>query len=216
MDKFFDNFYNFNGFGPAISQSPVPDKTIEAYQGILPNKLLEYWKHNGWCGYGNGIFWTVNPEEWQDVLKVWIGQVDLPHKDNYHVIARTAFGGLFLWGEHSGASLRIYPAWGMIYPSFHIEEYLKDGSDFSIQLFFSGCKKEYMDFIDEDQNYLFDRAVKKLGPLDENTIYGFVPALVTGGQAKLDNLQRLDVFAHLEFLAQIGPRKIMEQVKAFE
>ncbi|WPU31302.1 GAD-like domain-containing protein [Pseudoalteromonas piscicida] len=31
--------------------------------------MLEYWQKYGFCGWGNGIFWTVNPSEYSDVLK---------------------------------------------------------------------------------------------------------------------------------------------------
>lgn len=211
MDKFFDNFLGYSGFGPAFSSCPVPDESIEAYRGKLPDKLLEYWLEHGWSGYGNGIFWTVNPEEWDGVLDAWIGDTSFMEQDAYHVIARTAFGSLYLWGERTGPSLRIHPAWGFIYPSFHPEEFAQDGPDFSVQLFFSGCSKEFMDLRDEGGGYLFDRALTHLGPLDSSSVYGFVPALVTGGRAQLENMQKLDGHVHLEILAQLGPRRIMDQ-----
>lgn len=211
MDAFFDNFLNYKGFGPAASCCNVPDEAFEYYRGKLPDKLLDYWRAYGWCAYGKGIFWTVDPAEWEDVLEAWIGDTSFMEQDAYHVFARSAFGDLYLWGERSGPSLRIHPAWGMIYPSFHPDEFLEDGPDFSLQLFFSGCSKEFMDLRDEDQNPLFDRALEKLGPLDDQSVYGFVPALVAGGRADLAGVQKLDAHVHLEILAQLGPRRIMNQ-----
>lgn len=211
MDKFFDNFLSYKGFGPAVSCCHVPDKSFDAYRGKLPDQLLDYWREYGWCGYGKGIFWTVNPEEWDGVLDAWIGDTPFMEQDAYHVIARTAFGDLYLWGERTGPSLRIHPAWGLIYPSFHPDEFSEDGPDFSLQLFFSGCAKEFMDLRDEGHDHLFDRALENLGPLDEHSVYGFVPALVAGGRAHLGNLQKIDALVHLEILAQLGPRRIMDQ-----
>jgi hypothetical protein len=41
----------------------------------------------------------VNPDDYDDVLTEWITGTPLAKLDNFHVIARTAFGNLYLWGE---------------------------------------------------------------------------------------------------------------------
>jgi len=47
-------------------------------------------------------------------------------------------------------------------------------------------------------------AREKLGDLEANEMYGFVPALVLGGSATLDGLQRLDAEVHLILLSQMA------------
>ena len=51
---------------------------------------------------------------------------------------------------------------------------------------------------------LFDEARETLGDLEANEMYGFVPALVLGGSATLDRLQRLDAEVHLILLSQMA------------
>ncbi|MDR0673172.1 MAG: DUF1851 domain-containing protein [Zoogloeaceae bacterium] len=53
----------------------------------------------------------------------------------------------------------------------------------------------------EDVN--FESAFKKLGPLQPNEIYGFVPMLPMGGVRDLEHLQKVDAFAHLSILRQV-------------
>jgi hypothetical protein len=61
MDKVFSRF--LEKFGDPVERQKVPASSIEFYRGKLPNQLLEYWAEHGWCGYGGGIFWIVNPKE---------------------------------------------------------------------------------------------------------------------------------------------------------
>ncbi|WP_241150818.1 T6SS immunity protein Tdi1 domain-containing protein, partial [Pseudomonas viridiflava] len=42
-----------------------------------------------------------------------------------------------------------------------------------------------------DVDYLFELALKKLGPLDPDEMYAFVPALALGGSMELKNLKKV-------------------------
>lgn len=53
------------------------------------------------------------------------------------------------------------------------------------------------------KNANFKKAFKKLGALQPNEIYGFVPMLPMGGVRDLENLQKVDAFAHLSMLRQV-------------
>jgi hypothetical protein len=212
MDRFIERFLNDKKFGPAISSRPVPTEKIEKYKGKLPDKLLDYWQAYGWCGYAGGLLWTVDPDEWDNELEDWIGDTEFMEQDAYHVIARTAFGELILWGERTGQSLKVLTAWGMIFPSFDEEEFAADGPDLTLQLFFSSSSKDAYDTKDENGAPLFDRALGKLGVLDHDTMYGYVPALGLGGKAMLDNLQKLDAHVHLNIIAQATERQIMRDI----
>ncbi|MNJ79554.1 hypothetical protein D3C77_776150 [compost metagenome] len=52
---------------------------------------------------------------------------------------------------------------------------------------------------------LFKSALKKLGQLKSDEMYGFVPALALGGAMELKNLQKVKTIEHLEFLSQLSP-----------
>lgn len=212
MDKFFDNFYSYKGFGPAFAKREVPQEKIERFRGKLPDQLLEYWKEYGWCGYAQGLFWTVDPDEWEPALEAWIGDTELMEQDAYYVIARTAFGELILWGEKSGPSLKILSTYAMIFPADCTEEMIRRSPDRMVQSFFSSKSRDSMDMQDENEKPLFARALKKLGPLDHDTMYGFVPALALGGPVRLENLQKLDAIVHLDILSGLGERQLMADI----
>jgi hypothetical protein len=214
MDRFMDNFLGYSRFGPAIASEPVPEEKVAKFRGKLPDKLLEYWQTQGWCGFADGLFWTVDPDIWDDALEVWIGDTPFMEQDAYHVIARSAFGKLFLWGERSGQSLKILTPFGMIFPSFNAEEFAIDGPDLSLQLFFSTNDREFVDLKDANEEPLFERALRKLGPVSASTMYGFTPALALGGTPKLENLEIVDAQTHLDILSQLGGRRIMLDIGA--
>lgn len=50
-----------------------------------------------------------------------------------------------------------------------------------------------------DVDYLFELALKKLGPLDSDEMYAFVPALALGGSMELKNLQKVKPLSTLSF-----------------
>ena len=212
MDKFIDNFLGYEGFGPPFARRDVPPEKLERFRGKLPDKLLAYWQEYGWCGYAKGLFWTVDPDEWEDVLEAWIGGTPFMERDAFYVIGRSAFGKLVLWGTNSGQSIKVVPAYGWLFPGFDAAEFKEDGPDLSLQLFFSSTSRATYDPNDEDGQPLFERALAKLGPLDHDTMYGFVPALALGGAATLDNLQKVDAHVHLDILAQVTELQVMRDV----
>jgi hypothetical protein len=212
MDQFMENFLGFKEFGPPMARRDVSPEKIKKFRGKLPDKLLEYWQEYGLCGYGKGLLWTVDPDEWEDELDAWLEDTDFLEQDAYYVIARSAFGELILWGEKTGQSLKVVTPYGWIFPSFNEKEFKRRGPDLSIQLFFSATSKESYDFTDMEDAPLFDRALKKLGSLDHDTMYGFVPALAPGGEPKLESLQKLDAHVHLDILSQMTDRQIMRDI----
>jgi hypothetical protein len=100
LDKVFSRF--LSKFGGPVDRQEVPASSIERYRGKLPNQLLEYWAEHGWCGYANGIFWIVNPQDYEGVVASWIEGTEFKQRNTYHLIARGAFGDLYLWGEKTG------------------------------------------------------------------------------------------------------------------
>jgi hypothetical protein len=205
-------FLNDEGFGPAIERQDVPPEKIEKFRGKLPDKLLEYWQQYGWCGYANGLLWTVDPDEWEGELESWIGDTSFMEQDSFYVIARSAFGELVLWGTKTGQSLKVVPIYGGIFPAFDIEKFQRRGPDKALQLFFGSASRDVYDLNDDNKCSLFDQALAKLGPLDHGTMYGFVPALALDGRVSVDRLQKLDAHVHLDILSQVTERQIFADV----
>jgi hypothetical protein len=75
-----------------------------------------------------------------------------------------------------------------------------DRFDEEIEGFFVSMDREANDFDD-----LFEEALKKLGPLKPDEMYGFVPAIALGGPGTLNTLQKVKTIEHLTFLSQLSP-----------
>lgn len=214
MDENFSYFYNDKQFGPALARRDVPAESIETYRGRLPDQLLSYWAEYGWSGYGNGLFWTVDPEKYAPAVDAWLEGTQFEGHDSYHAIAISAFGELFLWGERTGRSISIASSWSMIFPCDESNDVAAGRSDFLIRTFFGTQSKENLDLLDDVEHPLFDRAAKRLGVLDTGQIYGLVPALALGGSCDLEHLEKVDAVTHMIMLAQLGERQIMRDVVA--
>lgn len=201
-DEDFEAF--IDEFGEADEKMPVGEENIQEWRGKLPDRLLTYWRQEGWGSYGQGRFWLVNPADYEDIVDEWLEDSPLEQIDAFHVIARTGFGKLYLCGERSGQSAVINCATNAV---FALPNSLKpktpERRDLSIQVFL-GVDKEECDLDDEEGKPLFARARRLLGPLDKDEVYGFEPALVTGGRMRLENLRRLKLDQHLTILRQIA------------
>jgi hypothetical protein len=205
-----DELFSFfiSQFGEATSKSNVPDESATKFQGVLPDQLLQYWKAEGWCGYGNGLFWTVNPDDYANVLDMWLEDTPFEEIDNYHVIARTAFGKLFAWGERTGPSLTISCP---IHSLIALEKDLKKplvNPNHEVSMFFAGTTPDECDLKDESKKPMFERTLAKLGPLQSAEIYRFEPALVAGGRMTVDHLKKVNADIHLTILRQLSPPRI--------
>lgn len=214
VDEKFAYFHDKKGFGPALGAKAVLQSQVEHYRGLLPDRLLEYWSAYGFAGYGRGRFWMTDPAEYSDVLNAWLHQTRFYGTDKYYVIGRSAFGNLMVWGTETGPCLSIDCAWGMIFP-IDKSRWMNEGKgDLLISNWLAGMQMDSLDQTDEKDVLLFDRAEKALGPLANDEMYGFVPALAAGGHRRLDSLKRVKAVEHLMFLAQlIKPEVMIDIVK---
>jgi len=184
MDEDFELLINTL---PALEPRAYPSSTqIEQFEGKLPYRLLDYWKEHGWGAFGQGIFWLVNPMDYADMLEIWCENL-VDTKDAY-VIGRSAFGELIVWKKGHGRLLQIAPLEHTVY-SYAPNKYVKAGKeDFSLGVFISQIDLDMLDFEDESEKPLFKRAVKKLGMVGQDEMYGFEPALSLRGSARLASL----------------------------
>jgi hypothetical protein len=212
MDESFAYFYNDEGFGPAIQTQTVSPQKIEKFRHKLPDQLLSYWQQYGWSGYGKGLFWFVDPDDYEPALEAWIGDMPFMEQDAYYVIARSAFGELFVWGTKSGQSLGVKSSWGMIFPRDNSERVAQGRADQLVHSFIVSMDKKRLEQKDDLDKPLFERALKNLGPLAADEMYAFVPALALGGKADLKNLRKVKTVEHLVMLAQLGERRVMRDI----
>lgn len=202
MNKNFDYF--FEEFGAPIDPVKPAEEIIASYENILPQALLELWREIGWAGYADGLLWVTNPAEFSEVVESWLAGTTLQQKDQYNVIARGAFGDLFLWGTATGATIVINPLYSTVTTSEADKYVLKGDSEIPLVSFFVSKTKEYLDFEDYKDKGLFKRGTKKLGILKSDEMFAFEPALCLGGLPRLENLAKLKMVEHLTLLAQLG------------
>jgi hypothetical protein len=195
--------YFVTNFGEATYRVATPPTSIEKWRGRLPDRLLTYWTDEGWSGYANGLFWFVNPDDYEDLVDEWLDGTRLDEVDAFHAIARTAFGELFLFGESTGRSVKISCSTQAVFVRDLTRKTLQK-LDLSLRAFI-GMGKDACDLKDESGLPLFDRALGSLGALAPDEMYGFEPAVVLGGKMLLENLRKVKLDQHLTILRQLAP-----------
>lgn len=192
--EYFDLFIQDVGdvFLPRTAEPSV----IEAMAGRLPNALLDLWREEGWSGYADGLFWIVNPQDYAETVADWLGETPFAQKDRLHVIARTAFGKLYVWGERFNQSLTLNCATGVI--TALEKEWAKPESDpdMAIGVFFASKTRRDLDI----KKGLFDEALARLGPVGPDEMYGFSPPLLDGGEMAAHRLRKVEITQHLKEL----------------
>jgi len=200
-DQDFSYFIEKNG--DATFRRPVSEAIINKWVDKLPPLLLSIWRDEGWAGYGNGRFWLVNPDEYDHIKSAWLSGTPLADLDTFHVIARSAFGDLYLCGERTGASTTIISSHNEILAQkSRLKPKSLQDQNTSIQALFGVSDPDDFDYRDTNGKLLFERAIKKYGPLEPDEMYGFEPALVLGGSPTLENLRRLKLDPHLLILRE--------------
>ena len=195
-------------FGEATHRVDVPLEAIQKWRGKLPDQLLTYWQEEGWCGYANGLFWIVNPDEYEDIVDEWLEDTGLEQIDAFHIVGRTAFGKLYACGERTGVSVTISCPLNAIFAlPKELKPKNKEDQDWSVKSFLS-LSVTACDLKDESGNQLFQQAVSKLGPLAHDEVYGFEPAVALGGKMRIENLVKLNLDVHLTILRQLASPKL--------
>jgi hypothetical protein len=165
--------------------SAVPDETIEKYQGLIPPELLEVWKEHGFGTFYGGYLKIVNPDDYQEILEesFFDSKVSIP-------IFTTGFGDIIIWRKSKYVTL--------------IEYRKKDATVLSsgFDFFFEDLMVEGDSLIQELDKDLYDDAVSKYGLLEYNECFGFVPLLPLGGSEKVENLQKVQILPHIDFITQ--------------
>lgn len=207
-DEYFDYF--LSKFGKPTEVVQATEDQIDAYRDILPDRLLEYWHQVGFSGYGDGLFWITNPAEFEDVLDALLDGTDLANYDNYHVIARSAYGELYLWGENSGHSLTIKPYLNWVKTSVGDEKEIKAGqANAAIQSFFGFKKTDDVD-IEANSKPLFPSVLKKHGPIGKDEVMVFTPYLFMGGKKSADKMSKENLHVFLQVMADLGGAEVID------
>ncbi|CAA0277413.1 hypothetical protein ABKPCSM125_03730, partial [Acinetobacter baumannii] len=196
--------YFYEKYGQPIDKIEVTEDIIKKYQGKLPESILEQWRLFGFAGYLNGLYWITNPDDYVEVIYDWLEETSLPDDDVYHVLARSAFGKLLIWGEKKFNRYYVLTLEGIL----HDKGEKKEDAEFYGEDFFFAPDNNSLDHIDKNGKKLFDRAVKKLGVLKADEMYAFEPALALGGEESLQYLTKVNLPVHMKLLKQVTPLRL--------
>ena len=192
-----------DNLGEATSRREVPAASIDKYQSKLPPALLGYWREEGWCSFADGLFWIVDPDAYKATLDMWLQGSGLAEIDNYHVIARDAFGSLYAWGERYQRKITVSSLAGGIVALKNQLQKANPQPDRSLGIFLGSTRRDSLDFDDNQGKPLFQRALAKLGPVAEDEMYAFEPGLCIGGKADLEQMVKVNMVEQLMILDQL-------------
>jgi hypothetical protein len=145
-------------------------------------------------------------------MTTWLKGTGVLELDTFHVFARTGFGSLYLWGEKTGQSWRIDIRDAQIFHRKNYEKDIENGKSSDLIMAFFAITDSYtVDLEDaKTEKSIFERAVKKYGPLAEDEMFTFEPALFLGGEQTLKTVNKVNFFIQSDILASMGQREIMD------
>jgi hypothetical protein len=142
--------------------------------------IFDLWQEDGWCGYGDGFLWTIDPSMLAHIFAEGSEGV---------AFLRTAMGGVFYSkGQEvryldilAGDTSEVFNRMSSLFDTLLLDE----------------------DYVNDALRYdLFAEALPKLGRLDRTECYGFLPPLPMGGSESLDTLKRVKLREHLAIVIQ--------------
>lgn len=189
---------------------------IKTYGDFFPRPLWYLWEQIGFACFDNGGFWLVNPDDYADLLDEILKPTPFYAHDDWYVFGRTAFGTLEVMGRQTTSSLTIYIDDMQIFPRI-LDNRQVSQRDQAISLTVAVSVVEYdgeksYDLTDIHDNPLFNRCLASYGKLKEDEIYAFVPAIALGGKQLLQNVQKVNIFEHINFITQLEPFEIMMDI----
>ncbi|WP_082515166.1 T6SS immunity protein Tdi1 domain-containing protein [Methylobacterium sp. Leaf112] len=161
----------------------------------VPEVLAYMWSRVGISIWLKGTFRTCDPDMvWPSIEDALEGKSLLNAADCVPYLI-TAFGSVYAWNRSLGAIEFDFQR-GRI--TIRADPRAKDQE--------ASPTKFVTPFLAEEDSYddydLYDEAVRKFGPLNEDQIFSFAPIFALGGQPKKGNLIMTNARAHLALLSQ--------------
>lgn len=180
-----DPFYLKNG-NPG-KRTPLEPSIVKQYAGILPDELLELWSSGGTGSYMNDFFWVVNPKDFQPL----VDSIYKPFREPSVVFARDAYGDFFLWEKDC-----------IKFVDVRHSDTEVIGTNAKVFFNHKAIDWNYFSKRVKDKHYI--EARQKLGPVQMDECYGYVPILAAGGAEKVENLQKVKLKEHISIILQMA------------
>lgn len=168
-----------------VKKYDVPEDLIKEYEDKLPNELIAFWKEYGFGTFYEGYLKTINPNNYKELIEksYFQGDVSIP-------IFATAFGDLITWEKNQFV--------GIVKYRYGENDVISDGFDFFFEDVTDG---------ELDEEYLsikqYKAATKKLGILEYDECFGYVPLLALGGKESVNNLKKVKILEHIALITEM-------------
>lgn len=163
----------------------VPEEIIIEYEGKIPSVFIDFWKTYGFGSFYNGYLKSINPHDYQDILKksYFQGNVSIP-------LFATAFGDLITWEKNRFL--------GIVKYRYGDNDVISEGADFFFQDLDDG---ELDDEVFSIKQY--KKAIEKFGTLEYDECFGYVPLLALGGKESVNNLNKVKIREHIVLINEL-------------
>ncbi|HSK74269.1 MAG TPA: T6SS immunity protein Tdi1 domain-containing protein [Pyrinomonadaceae bacterium] len=164
----------------------MPEVNLSNLSGKVSADFINLWQKDGLCGYGNGKFWIIDPNEVTPIL---------PPNDllpnGFVAFARDSFANIFLLVGDEIYRLDVH--YGNLNHIAISTEFF-----FNVKIYDEDFREK---FLVEKQ---FEIARQKLGDLASDECYTYKLALALGGSDEVENLTKVKFLEHLALLTQLN------------
>lgn len=163
----------------------MEQKILSKYETILPGELIEIWENYGLGSLLGGYLKVINPESYQELLNdtYFRAKISIP-------ILTTAFGDIITLEEGQYIGMVKYKNGNFVMLAKNFKRFMHNlEDDYFLEKYF--------------QIPQYVEAVKKLGELEYDECFGYVPLLGLGGSEKVDNLDKVKIKEHIELISQM-------------
>jgi len=199
-------------FGKPAKAQRLPAGLAARFHGKLPRGLIDLWQEYGLGLWLKGKFQFCLPDSYAPIVAAVLRDdpVFKPHRT--HAYGYTAFGELYLWNEdYQNLDINLPRLWGAAMMTQ--DDWTPGDPDIEIAAHLTGLdRKGAADWHEDSETAspMFEHVRKTRGELALGECYGFVPALLLGGDAKVECVQRLQALEHFAILAQLGPVSLFD------
>ncbi len=162
----------------------MKQEIIQKYEAVLPDEIIKIWEDYGLCTLLEGYLKLINPDEYQELLSetYFRGTVSIP-------IFTTAFGDIITLEEAQYIGMVKYKNGNFIILAKSFSRFIQNlADDYFLEKYF--------------QIPQYAEAVKKLGKLEYDECFGYVPLLGLGGSEKIENLNKVKIREHVELISK--------------
>ena len=170
--------------------SEVPEEIIEKYKDKIPPELLEIWREYGFGTFANGYIKIINPDDYVKIL-----EESYFASDESVPLFVTGFADVITWQKRKYVGVIKYRKSDVSLYLFKFNDFL---SDYNLPE-----NEDVAEFLDNRQ---YEKAIEKLGKLEYDECFGYVPLLTLGGSEKVESLQKMKILQHIGLITDVVGR----------